>query len=142
MSKKPASGIDLKTNAEKCLRLITTKRNIYAPAPAFGRPEDTDRKKEIIDNITGCLDKDVLKQVREAVENSLCLLLIGNKDKSILAACYAHSIRDINHSNFTNTYREYSDHLREHGKYNRLKIYLPEISKYPFFEYKSDFSLA
>ncbi len=139
MSKKPASGIELKTKAEKCLRQITTKRNIYAPAPAFGRPEDTDRKKEVIDDITGCFDTDILNQIKEAIKDSSCLLLIGNKDKSILAACYAHCIRDINLSNFKNTYIKYSDHLREHSKYNRLKIYLPEISKYSFFEYKSCF---
>ncbi len=122
---------DLKAKADKCLRLIkTAKKSIHVPNEA--KP-----KKEIIDDITNSLDKDILRQVKEAIDNFPCLLLIGNEDKGSLAACYAHCNRDIDYyGNFINKYKQ---RLEEQGKYSPY-IHGLDIHNNTFFEYVPCFS--
>ncbi len=118
------NSIDLKAKAEKWHRSISTAKNIYAP-------ENTKLKKEIIDDITNSLDVDILRYIKETIDIFPCLLIIGNKDKSLLAACYAHCIRDIEYRNFIRTYEQ---HLEKQDEYNRPNICLPDIYNYNFFE--------
>lgn len=123
-SNPTANSIDLKAKAEKWHRIISTAKNIYAP-------ENTKLKKEIIDDITNSFDGDILRYIKETIDIFPCLLIIGNKDESLLLACYAHCIRDIEYRDFIRTYEQ---HLEKQDEYNRPNVYLPDIDNYTFFE--------
>ena len=89
--------IDLKEKAVKWHGYINTIINIYAD-------KNIKSRKAIIDDITDCLDENILKQIKDAIDNFSSSLFVG-KDKALLAACYAHCIRDIDYRRGLNNYK-------------------------------------
>lgn len=76
--------------------------DIYNKIKAAKNIHDPDKvklKKEIINDIENILDEDIRKQIRELTDSFPYILLVGNRDKALLAACYAHCDRDIDQSN-------------------------------------------
>jgi hypothetical protein len=74
--------------AEEILSRIVNARNIHTPNQA-------QLKNEIINDLKNILDENIQKRIKEVSVTFPYLLIIGNDEEALLAACYAYCDRDI-----------------------------------------------